>query len=56
VVDDMKDTANKAYFGWPDRIYIVGADGKVAYKGDPGPWGFKPKDAERELDKLVSKK
>ena len=53
LVDDMKNSAQKAYAGWPDRLYVIDKDGKVAFKGSPGPRGFKPKDAEEELKKLL---
>lgn len=53
LVDDMNNTAQKAYAGWPDRLYVVGKDGKVAFKGDLGPKGFKPAEAEAALKKLV---
>lgn len=39
LVDDMKDTVSKAYDAWPDRLFILGADGKVAYRGGHGPRG-----------------
>ena len=42
VIDDMKNTANNAYNAAPDRLYLIGKDGRVAYKGDHGPKGFKP--------------
>lgn len=41
VIDDEQGTANRAYAGWPDRLYAIGIDGKIAYKGGPGPFGFK---------------
>lgn len=53
LVDDMQNTAQKAYAGWPDRLYVIDADGKVAYKGGPGPRGFKPDEAEAALKKLL---
>jgi type I thyroxine 5'-deiodinase len=53
LVDDLANTAQKAYAGWPDRIYVVDREGKVAYKGEPGPRGFKPADAEAALKKLL---
>ena len=42
LVDDMDDKVNKAYAAWPDRLYIVGTDGKIALMGDQGPRGFAP--------------
>lgn len=52
-VDDMSDTANQLYKAWPERIYVIDRKGKIAYKSAIGPWGFKPKQAEGVLGKLV---
>jgi hypothetical protein len=41
VVDDMEDSTAKAYAAWPDRLFVVGPDGKVLYRGGPGPGGFR---------------
>src|SRR5690242_6214777 len=35
VVDTMDDRTERAYTGWPDRLYIVGADGTIRYKSAP---------------------
>ena len=40
VTDDLKDSVDKAYDAFPDRLYVVDADGKVAIQGAPGPFGF----------------
>jgi len=56
LVDDVDDSVNDAYGAWPDRIYLIGRDGKVAYQGGPGPFMFRPDEleaairAELELD------
>lgn len=42
IVDGMDDKVNMAYSAWPDRVYVIDKDGKVAVKADPGPQGFKP--------------
>ena len=55
LVDDMADTANKAYGGWPDRLYLIGTDGKVAYKGGRGPFGFKVDELEEALLEELSR-
>lgn len=39
-VDLMEDAAEKAYSAWPERLYVIGADGKVSYKGGIGPDNF----------------
>jgi hypothetical protein len=56
LVDDMNNTAQKAYAGWPDRLYLVGKDGKIAFQGEQGPKGFKPADLETALKKELEKK
>lgn len=46
-VDGMNDIVSDAFAAWPERIFVVAADGTLAYVGAPGPWGFDP-DAARE--------
>ncbi len=48
-VDDMENHANEAYAGWPERFYIVDENGKIAFKGKPGPFGFHPEEVEAWL-------
>lgn len=42
LLDDMKDTAGKAYAAHPDRLFLVGKDGRISFAGDRGPMGFQP--------------
>jgi type I thyroxine 5'-deiodinase len=53
VIDREDNKVNAAYSGWPDRLYVVGKDGRIAYKGGPGPGGFKPAEVEAWLKKNV---
>ncbi len=53
LVDTIDDQVEKAYAGWPDRIYVIDAEGKVAYKGGPGPQGFRVAEVPPVLDKLL---
>ena len=39
-VDPMTNEANRAYGGYPERLYVI-LDGKVLYQGDQGPLGYK---------------
>jgi hypothetical protein len=55
IVDGMDDAVEKAYAGWPDRIYVLDKEGKIAYKGRPGPRGFLPGEAEEALKRLLLK-
>ena len=50
VVDRMDNAADEIYAGWPERLYVVGADGKIAYKGDTGPFGYEPDEVDAWLD------
>ena len=42
VLDEFGNSTEQAYTGWPDRIYLIDDQGKIAYKSKPGPFGFKP--------------
>lgn len=54
LVDDMQDTVGKAFNALPDRLFIVGEDGKIAYQGERGPRGFKVAELAEALRKLVA--
>jgi iodothyronine deiodinase-like protein len=49
LVDDFSDSTEKAYTGWPDRLYVIDREGKVAMKTSAGPFGFHPDEVERTL-------
>lgn len=53
LVDDPDNHVERAYTGWPDRLYVVGRDGRIAYKSAAGPFGFKPADVEKTLKRLL---
>jgi type I thyroxine 5'-deiodinase len=42
VLDEFGNSTERAYTGWPDRIYLINSAGKIAYKSKAGPFGFKP--------------
>jgi hypothetical protein len=42
LLDDLDDAVASAYGGWPDRLYLIGRDGRVAFQGEVGPFGFEP--------------
>lgn len=54
VVDPFENPANAAYAAWPERAYIVGADGRIAYKGGTGPFNFDPEEVEAWLEGNVT--
>lgn len=42
LIDGMDNKVNQSYSAWPDRIFLVRTDGKLAVAADRGPRGFKP--------------
>jgi type I thyroxine 5'-deiodinase len=53
VIDEPDNRVERAYTGWPDRLYVIDRDGRVAYKSAAGPFGFKPAEVETSLKRLV---
>ena len=49
LIDRADNQVNTAYGAWPDRLYIIGVDGKIAYQGGPGPGGFRVNEIEKWL-------
>jgi len=53
VLDEFGNSTERAYTGWPDRIYLIDAQGRVVYKSKPGPFGFLPDELSTALAKTV---
>jgi Iodothyronine deiodinase len=53
-VDGVDNAVASVYGGWPDRLYLIGADGRIAYRGAEGPFGFRVDELERAIDALTS--
>lgn len=49
LIDGVKDEVGRAYGGWPDRLWLIGKDGKVAFAGAQGPGGFDPDAWEKAI-------
>jgi hypothetical protein len=49
LVDEIHDPVGNSYSGMPARLYVIDSDGKVAYKGGRGPFGFKSGEMEQAL-------
>ena len=50
VVDEMDDAVTKNYAAMPERLFLIGSDGKVAYRGGMGPMFFRPKEWEAAIE------
>jgi hypothetical protein len=53
VLDGFDNTTEKAYTGWPDRLYLIDHDGRVTYKSKAGPFGFKPDELKAALARIA---
>lgn len=54
LLDDMKDTVSEAYSALPERFFILGTDGQVAYAGEKGPHGVELDALEKSLLTLIT--
>ena len=52
LLDGIDNRVERLYTGWPDRLYIIGTDGRISYKSAPGPFGFSTKELEASLEHL----
>lgn len=52
LVDEIDNRVERAYTGWPDRLYVVDRDGRIAHKSAAGPFGFKPAEVQATLQQL----
>jgi Ca2+-binding EF-hand superfamily protein len=50
ILDKIDDRVANAYAAFPDRIYVVGSDGRISYKGLPGPADFNVPEAMAALE------
>jgi len=53
VIDEFGNSTERAYTGWPDRLYLIDRQGRVSYKGGPGPFGFHPSELRSALESVA---
>ena len=49
LVDGMDNAVELAYSAWPDRLYLVSKQGRIVFKGAPGPAGFRPAELQAAI-------
>jgi len=54
VLDEFGNSTEKAYTGWPDRMYVIDASGHIVYKSKPGPFGFKADELKDAIVRMVA--
>jgi type I thyroxine 5'-deiodinase len=55
VLDEFGNSTERAYTGWPDRIYLIDSMGKIAYKSKAGPFGFRPDELATALSRVEAR-
>jgi len=55
LVDDMADTVSRAYNAWPNRLFVLSADGTVASQGARGPRGCNVAEQQKALASILEK-
>ncbi len=53
VLDEFGNSTENAYTAWPDRLYVIDAAGRVAYKSRPGPFGFKADELKAAIQRAI---
>jgi type I thyroxine 5'-deiodinase len=53
LIDDLQNSTEAAYTAWPDRLYVIDFDRRIAYKSQPGPYGFHPDEVAQTLKRLL---
>ncbi|TRY76046.1 hypothetical protein DNTS_031954 [Danionella cerebrum] len=51
VVDQMSNITASKYGALPERLYVI-QSGRVIYQGGVGPWGYKPEEVKKVLEKV----
>jgi len=54
LIDSIENDIDKDYVGLPMRLFLVDAEGKIAYAGDKGPFGWDDEAFEETLKKVIA--
>ena len=55
LIDDMENSTDQKYYALPDRLYLVGRNGRIVYRGAPGPWGFVATELEKAIQSYLDR-
>jgi hypothetical protein len=50
LLDELSNEVDAAWAALPERLYLVDARGRIAYRGGAGPFGFDPGEWERAIE------
>jgi hypothetical protein len=54
LLDGVDDEVALTYGGWPDRLYLISRDSRIAFQGGRGPEGFKPAELAAAIEAELS--
>jgi len=54
LIDGIDNDTDKKYVGLPMRLFLVDAEGKIAYAGDKGPFGWDDKAFEEAIKATIA--
>ena len=46
LLDEMTNEVDEAFAALPDRLYLIDGEGRIIYRSEGGPMGFKPEEFE----------
>lgn len=49
LIDSIDNRVEREYTAWPDRLYLIGSDGRIRFKSAAGPFGFQPENLAAAL-------
>jgi hypothetical protein len=53
-LDEFGNSTEAGYTAWPDRLYLIDRQGRVAFKSKPGPFGFKADELRSAVSALLT--
>lgn len=56
LIDEVNDGVGNKYAAWPDRLYLVSKNGRIAYASGAGPRGFKPDELGDAIEAQLNKR
>ena len=55
LVDELNDEVAAAYAAMPERLYLIGKGGQIAYQGGMGPIFFRPAEWEEAIETCLDR-
>ena len=53
LIDGVDDRVDIAYSALPDRLFLIDAEGRLAWRSEMGPWGFDVDSWESAIQEIL---